>query len=527
MTKLRTLGPFGLSVGRIRNGCRARVLGWGRTACATVLLSAATATVSTGQTLKPLTSFNGIDGAFPEPALVQAINGNFYGTTFAGGISAEGTVFEITPSGKLATLYSFCSLANCADGYEPREGSLVQATDGNLYGTTVHGGANCPSVDTCGTVFEITPAGKLTTVYSFCQQANCADGQAPEAGLIQAANGNLYGTTYGGGAACPLSGDSCGTVFEITPAGKLTTVYSFCQQANCPDGQAPAAPLVQAADGNLYGTTGGGGANGVGGTVFEITPAGNLTTLYSFCSQVNCTDGAGSTSGLVQATNGNFYGTAQYGGANGYGTVFEITPGGKLTTLYSFCQQANCTDGSYPYAGLIQATNGNFYGTTEYGGANPTSCGFGNIGCGTVFEITPGSKVTTLYSFCSQADCADGTLPTAGLIQATNGRFYGTTLQGGMGQGIVFSLSVGLGPFVETLQTSGKVGAAVKILGTNLTDATSVTFNGTSAVFKVVSRSLITTTVPSGATTGNVQVTTPSATLISNVPFQVLSVNGP
>ena len=206
-----------------------------------------------------------------------------------------------------------------------------------------------------------------------------------------------------------------------------------------------------------------------------------------------------------------------------------------LTTLYSFCAQSGCTDGLYPYAGLIQATDGNFYGTTSGGGANEKCVIYPETqpqGCGTVFKITPSGTLTTLYSFCSQDGCADGSVPL-GLVQATNGTLYGTTATGDdsdrcpmtsqsdSGCGTVFSLSVGLAPFVETLPTSGNVGTAVQILGTNLTGAASVTFNGTAAAFTVVSPSLISATVPAGAATGQVQVTTPSGTLLSNVAFVV------
>ena len=209
-----------------------------------------------------------------------------------------------------------------------------------------------------------------------------------------------------------------------------------------------------------------------------------------------------------------------YGGASPYyaGTIFKITPTGTLTTLYSFCTQSGCADGDgeNPIGGLVQATNGDFYGTTFNGGANDE---------GTVFEITPGGTLTTLYSFCAQSGCTDGYAPLAGLVQATNGTLYGTTGYGGASgthsAGTVFSLSVGLGPFVETQTTSGEVGAAVKILGSDLTSATSVSFNGTDATFTVVSRYLITTTVPAGATSGKVRVVTPSRTLSSNVPFRV------
>jgi uncharacterized repeat protein (TIGR03803 family) len=253
-----------------------------------------------------------------------------------------------------------------------------------------------------------------------------------------------------------------------------------------------------------------------------------LTTLYSFCSHAGCTDGANPFAGLVQATNGDLYGATGAGGigasvcapgqltpVGGCGTLFKITPSGTLATLYSFCSQGECTDGMYPLAALIQGTDGYLYGTTSGGGAN---------GEGTIFKITPSGKLTALYSLCSQSGCSDGASPQAALIQATNGDLYGTTMSGGAATyyGTVFSLSIGLGPFVEAQTTSGRVGAAVKILGTDLTGATSVTFNGTAATFTVVSPSLITTTVPTGATTGKVEVVTPGGTLSSNLVFRVL-----
>jgi uncharacterized repeat protein (TIGR03803 family) len=262
-----------------------------------------------------------------------------------------------------------------------------------------------------------------------------------------------------------------------------------------------------------------GGANSNGGTVFKITPSGKLTTLYSFCSQSGCMDGDGPVAGLIQATNGDLYGTTVHGGAYivpyGGGTVFKITPSGTLTTLYSFCSQSGCIDSANPAGPLVQATDGDLYGTTVYDNCASNGC------AGTVFKIAPSGALTTLYSFCSQSGCTDGSTP-AGLIQATNGDLYGTTeLYGANGDGTVFSVNVGLGPFVEVEPTSGEVGAAVKILGTNLTGATSVSFNGTGAVLEVVSSSEMTTTVPTGATTGTVQVVTPNGTLSSNVPFRV------
>jgi uncharacterized repeat protein (TIGR03803 family) len=309
-----------------------------------------------------LVSFNGTNGKSSDGALVQGVDGNFYGTTVYGGFNTNcsaglgcGTVFKITPGGRLMALYSFCSQSACADGANPGA-ALVQATDGNLYGTSSGGGAYGE-----GTVFRITPAGKLTTLHSF----DVTDGSFPLGALVQAANGRFYGTTVDGGEYDE------GTVFEITAGGELTTLHSF----DGPDGLFPQAGLVQATNGRFYGTTYDGGASsncpGGCGTVFEITAAGRLTTLHSF----ELTDGYLPNSALVQGTNGNFYGTTSQGGANGNGTVFQITAGGKLVTLHSF----DNTDGFSP-SGLVQGTNRNFYGTTATGGAN---------GGGTIFEITP------------------------------------------------------------------------------------------------------------------------------------------
>lgn len=468
------------------------------------------ATISAPAQLTTLASFDKLDGrdpGWPAAPFVQGTNGNFYGTTAAGGAHDEGTVFEMTPAGKISTLYSFCSQPKCTDGAVPNAG-LMQATNGNLYGTTNGGGSN-----DFGTIFQLTPAGKLTTLYNFCSQSGCSDGASPSAGLIQGSDGNFYGTTAAGG----VSGG--GSVFKFTNAGVLTTLASF----DGTNGKDPAfGSLIQATDGNFYGTTAQGGAyttcNGSGcGTVFKMTPHGTLTTLYSFCAQTNCPDGLELFGGLVQGSDGNLFGTTGEGGANGYGTVFKLTTAGTLTTLHSFDYYP---DGAYPEAALIQGTDGNFYGTTANGGTNGVA--------GTVFRITPSGTLTTLYDFCSKANCADGTGPFESVMQATNGKFYGTAFAGGAskncsgGCGTAFSLSMGLGPFVETRLTAGKVGSHVIILGNNLTSATAVNFNGAPAVFAVRSATEITATVPAGATTGFVTVTTPGGTLTSNQTFRVI-----
>lgn len=478
-------------------------LGILRTACISLVVLVATAALSPAQTLTPLHSFTGTDGAIPYAGLIQATDGNLYGTTENGGIN-NGTVFKITPTGTLTTVHFFCPSFTCRDGANPFAG-LVQGTDGNLYGTTVDYGAYG-----YGNVFKLSLSGTLTSLHSFCAEVNCPDQGYPFAALVQGTDGNFYGTASG---EWTLEGFYIGngTVFKISPQGTLTTIHSFSAVT---EGFDPTAGLVEGTDGNFYGTTSEGGNEG---TLFKITPAGTLTTLYTFCAQANCADGSYPYAGLIQASDGNLYGTTVEGGAyrissnNGYGTVFRITPAGTLTTLHSF----RGTDGAYPQGALVQGTDGNAYGTTSAGGA---------YGYGTIFRITPAGTFTTLYNFCAQANCADGNSPVAALMQATDGNFYGTTT--GLDQpyttnGTVFKLSVGLGPFVKTLPTLGKVGASIILLGTNLSGTTSVSFNGTNASFKVVSTSEIITTVPTAATTGSVTVVTPRGTLKSNVVFRV------
>ncbi len=507
------------------NRLRLRKFRLSRMGCIVVVFCAAATIASSAQSFTTLASFNFTNGADSNSPLIQGIDGNFYGTTQAGGNSGPcflsplggcGVFFSITPGGTLTTVYAFCSQMNCADGTEP-SGPLVQGSDGNFYGTTQGGGVTNPPCYQygCGTVFKITPSGVLTTLYTFCSQPNCTDGSVPLGGLVQGSDGNFYGTTYSGGS----NGLAFGTVFKITPGGTLTTIYNFCHQSGCPDGNSPYAGLVNGADGNFYGTTsqGGGGSNN-GGTIFKITPSGTLTTIYVFCSRNGCPDGSGTRAGLVQGLDGNFYGAAIGGGAGHHGTVFKITPGGALTTLHSF----EGSDGAQPVAGLIQGTDGNFYGTTPIGGTSLNQLCF-SLGCGTLYEITPAGAFTSLHGFGGP----DGISPQVPPVQGTDGNFYGTTSGGGIncsggGCGTVFRLSTSDIPFVVIRPSSGTVGTPVTILGTNLMAATSVAFNGTQAPFNVVSSSEITTTVPAGATTGTVQVTIPGSTLISNTDFQVV-----
>ena len=474
------------------------------------LLCAATTIAASAQTLTTIANFNKADG-FNPTSLAQGTDGNLYGVTYYGGVSSNcplsptagcGTLFRVTTAGTLTLLYTFCSKANCADGFNP-VGNLVQGANGNFYGVTQLGGGNTSVCsEGCGTFFEITPAGQLTTLHSFCSQTNCSDGGQPIGGLMVAANGVFYGTTEGGGAT------NGGTVFSITSGGAFTTLYNFCAQTSCTDGSFPAAAMVQATNGKLYGSTDFGGTYNRG-TIFSISTAGSFASVHTFNRGINP-----SPNPLIQGADGNLYGTTAQGGTYRDGTVFRLTPAGTLTYLHSFCTESGCVDGELPYVGLAQGNDGNFYGTTSGGGRIYYA--------GTVFEITPTRSFSTLYSFCAQTACLDGSA-AMGLMQATNGNFYGVTKDGGSDNaGTVFELSTGLGPFVEVKPGFSNAGKTVYILGNNLTGTSSVTFNGTAATFSVISDTFMKATVPAGATTGTIQVTTPSGTLLSNMPFHII-----
>ena len=436
-------------------------------------------------------------------SLVQGLDGNFYSTTNGGGLTCAnnpfatcGTVFKVTPAGKLTVIHDFCQNA-CTDGGAPFSG-LFLSPNGNFYGTTTQ-----DLVNHGGTVYSITPAGKVTSLFSF----NGGSGQGTPYGPVIQADGALYGITALGGTA----GD--GTVYRLSSGGTLATLHTFTGTDANQVGLVGES-LLQASNGDFYGVTPYGAQNdNTCGTIFRMTPTGTFTTLYSFPN--TSSEGCGPVDGLVQGANGNFYGTAVGGGPANDGNIFQMTPTGTLTVLYNFCSQSNCDDGSQPNAGMILGTDGNFYGTTISGGANND---------GVIFQLSPTGTFKTLYSFCSEPGCADGESAYSGLIQATDGNFYGTTSDGGGSGngGTVFKLSMGLSPFLKSLPGYGKVGAQVDILGTNLTGATGVTFDGVAATFRVAAPTVIVATVPTGAQTGKIKVETPAGALVSNVAFRVL-----
>jgi uncharacterized repeat protein (TIGR03803 family) len=382
------------------------------------------------QSLSPLTSLYSFDGdvtngEYPIGALVQGRDGNFYGTTSGSGdlmSPCQGTIFKITPSGALTTLYIF-PVIDCypPNGGQPMAG-LVEGSDGNFYGTTCSGGEYCGILSFGGgTVFKVDSNGNLTNLWNF---TGGSDGACPMSALVQGSDGYLYGSTTMGGISNGYYG--FGTIFKISTNGVLTTIYSF---TDGPNGAGPtASALVQGSDGYFYGTTCYGGEY-ESGTVFKFDTTDNsLTTLWTFTGG---SDGA-FPYGLVQGTDGDFYGTCAGGGLGGlggydWGTAFKITPSGDLANLYSF---GGSFDGGLPEGPLIQGNDGNFYGACHTGG-------WVGFGLGTVFVLTPEGALTTLYAFSG----LDGGEPTAGPVQGSDGNLYGTTTyQGTNGVGTFFKM---------------------------------------------------------------------------------------
>jgi uncharacterized repeat protein (TIGR03803 family) len=458
-----------------------RKLSLAKASCLLLGICLALAIHAPAQTFTVLQNFSQSD---PTAALVQGLDGNFYGTIGGGSIGFEGNVYTLTPSGTYNVIAQPCCYS-----YAPE----VLASNGYFYGSTQQGGTAGE-----GSIYKMTPSGALTTIYSFCT-TSCDDGAYPSAPLVQLGNGDLYGV-------------SNTSVFKITLAGALTTLYNFCNP-NCNLGLVSPTGLVLGQDGNFYGSA---SSNTSDGFIFKMTPSGTVTTLHTFSGS----DGSTPVGSMVQAANGYLYGVTLTGGTGvsracgefgSCGTIFKISAGGTFTTVHDFAG----TDGANPYAGLVLGSDGNLYGTTSNGGNNASNSG-------TVFVVKPSGGFATLYNFCSQTYCLDGANPQVPLMQATSGILYGVTRNGGtQTNGIFFSLSRGLRPFVQTIPAQGNVGTKVIILGNGLTGATGVAFHGVAATFSVLSDTEMTATVPTGATTGAVVVTTPGATLDSNVAFRV------
>ncbi|MGA7219558.1 MAG: choice-of-anchor tandem repeat GloVer-containing protein [Candidatus Sulfotelmatobacter sp.] len=468
-------------------------------ACAAITFSLAVD--AQAQNFSYFTNFSARDEG---SSVMQATDGNLY---MGGGPGAynKGAILRVTPSGGFNVLYSFCSQRGCPDGTYPS--TPILGSDGNFYGTTDSGGNRFDG----GTVYKMTLAGNLTTLYSFCTTNQCPDGAEP-GGIIQASDGNLYGITIGAAI------EDSGTLFRVSTTGEFKELHYFCSAANCADGYEQSTP-IQGIDGNLYGTTLLGGTHN-GGVLYKLTLAGEYSVLYDFCSLSDCLDGGGPT-GIVQDAEGNFFGTTSAGGkqyrsGDGYGTVFEFTSKNQYIVLDTF----DYVHGD-PVGGLTPASDGNLYGATRGEGDDGNG--------GTVFEVTPTGEITFLNIFGDSCALDTGFYAIGSIFQSTKGTLYGATAYGnsvgdcnpnGIGYGTIYSVS-GLTPLVETAPLAGPVGQSVIILGNGLTGTTSVTFSSVEAEFTVESDTYIKATVPTGAKTGVVSVVTPSGTLKSNPQFVV------
>jgi uncharacterized protein (TIGR03437 family) len=361
--------------------------------------------------------------------LLETPEGNFYGTAATGGIgykvaadsSGYGLIFEISPAGTLTVLHSF----NGTDGAMPATG--VIASGGNLYGT-FDGFApesfNSPGGSIPGGIFQLTPSGTLSILDSVPQSVSLTlNGYSPISGLTIGPDGDSYGVIQN-----PSNGGctgNCGTVFGMTPTGALQTIFVF----NGADASAGYSALTLGPDGNFYGTA-------LTGGIYRLTPGGTFTLLYTFLSPGGETSAP--VGGLALGPDGNFYGMTEYGGTSpNSGTVFRITPNGTLTTLYDFNGSAAPFSGFQigPNATLVLGPDGNFYGVTEYGG----TCSAGEYGCDTIFRISPSGDFATVYTFRG----SDGRQPVTGLTLGSDGNFYGTTYYGGANDaGTIFRLTI-------------------------------------------------------------------------------------
>ncbi len=404
-----------------------------------------TTRAQSGWTETPVQGFAGFNGGFIEGTPIQASDGNFYGTAAFGGqnetpssISA-GAMYQVVADGTINAFYNFCSKTNCSDGGVPNS-RLVQGPDGAIYGTTQQGGVNDK-----GVVFRITLGGSYSVVHTFCSAAECADGSAPLAGLSLAADGTFYGTTSTGGA----HGD--GVIFSMTTAGVETPLYAFCSLSQCQDGSAPETNLVQGTDGTLYGATGNSGANGFG-TLFSYNPAGQgvFNVIQAFCNG-DCDSGTFPNNDLVIEGSGIVYGTTVATNLNAPGgVVYAVTPSksglATYAALYTFCSGGACPNGIGPKGGLMQASDGNLYGTTWEGGSDME---------GVAYTVSAGGAESAIYSF--QDNGTDGYAPNGTFVQGSDGSLYMAAYDGGYYEG-----TSGFGAFVK-LTHSPALAAPVQI----------------------------------------------------------------
>jgi uncharacterized repeat protein (TIGR03803 family) len=451
------------------------------------------ALAATAQTVVPLYTYpetdEGDTGVNAPAQFAQGADGELYSTISTNGTYNAGTVYKISTGGMYTALYNFCA-----------EGGNCLVTGGYPYGGAtlgldgnLWGTTQNGGKDASGTVFKMTPAGTLTSLYQF----DGIEADGPLYTVLQGTNGDMYGVTQG---------THYGTFFKLTTKGAIT-LYQF----DYDNGYEPNLP-TQGTDGNFYGTTqSGGGGTCECGVVYKATAAGKITVLHVFGGDP---DGTRPIGVLVQGNDGDFYGTTYMGGAFNEGSIFKVSASGAYTLLYSFDFVSPTLYGTYPEAGLTLGTDGNLYGVASRGGIN---------NYGAIFQVTPAGDVNFLYSFCSVAGCSDGIVPETPLIQHTNGKFYGTASGNSGCCGTFFSFDMGLPPFTRSTANQGKVGATVDFLGQGFTDTTSVSFDGTLATsFKAISDTLLSVKVPVGALTGLVKIITSKGTLTGTRNFKVL-----
>jgi uncharacterized repeat protein (TIGR03803 family) len=479
--------------------------------------------ISTSGTLSRIYdfTFNASGGTNPCGGLTLGTDGNFYGTTKTGGPFSFGTLFRLSSSGSLNTLYNFGTCAYpCNEGTYPTS-PPIEGTDGNYYGTV----PNTITGTNDGVVYKLTSAGKYSTIYAF----DGTHGYNPQAPLIQGTDGNLYGTTALGGktvANCYGTNSTCGTVFKITTAGRIALIYQFDQT----HGAGPFSPVIQGTDGNFYGTTTAGGSSGFG-VAFRLTSAGVITVLHDF----NGTDGEKPLAGLVQADDGNIYGTTSAGGTLGFGTLFKITSAGTFSVLYNF----ENTHGATPEVTLFQETNGILYGDTDLGGSKSSGVFYslninaaefvalqtlsGKVGS-TVSILGQGFKGSTAVSF-GGVNTTTFTVVSDNYVTAnvpTGGKTGTVTVvrpSGSLNSLQQFKVT----PTISSISpTSGAIGTIVTVTGTGLTQTTKVTIGGVKATsFTVKSDSSLSVTIPTACKTGKITVTTDGGSATSSSSFKV------